>query len=228
MLSANLQENPLWASGQKWVLKSKTVEARALKIQKARSTKASDEALAKQNSADVYVKMPKYTVRLQFTQLSCTFPKMNSLSFHAAQGLLLPKPPSKNGTKGQVQAALWLDGRKRHISPPSPCFPKVALLPREMGTSHKRALTTLKQLNSHYTIPLYSNHHLDREKPLGHQRILGNLQRLWQSSSPQKSFLRSSQICLMRNSCTVWKLTRSRKVSLAFNSTLFIQGIFPK
>lgn len=153
---------------------------------------------------------------------------MNSLSFHAAQGLQLPKPPSNNGTKGQVQAALWLDGRQRHVSPPVPCFPKVALLPREMGSPHRSALTALEQLNSHYTIPPYSNHHLDREKPRGYQRILGNLQRLWQSSSPQQPFLRRSQICLMRNSCTVWKLTRSRKVSLSFNSTLVIQGIFPK
>lgn len=148
------------------------------------------------------------------------------LSFHAAQGLLLLKPPSNDGTKGQVQAALWLDGRQRHISPPAPCFPKVTLLPREMGTPHKSALTTLEQLNSQYTIALYNSHHSEREKPLEYQRMLGNLQRLWQPSSPQQLFLRSAQICLTGNSCTAWELIQSMKVSLSFNSTLFTQDFF--
>lgn len=150
---------------------------------------------------------------------------MNSLSFHAAQGL---KPPSSNRTKGQVQAALWLGGRQRHISLPAPCVPKVVLLPREIGTPQKGALTTLEWLNSHCTIPLYNNHHSEREKSLGYQRILGNLQRLWQSSSPQQPFLRSTQTYLTRNSCTVWELTQPVKVALSFNGTLFIQDIFPK
>lgn len=100
-----------------------------------------------------------------------------------------------------------------------------------MGTPHKSALTTLKQLNPHYAIPLYNNHHLEmnqREKPLGYQRILGNLQRLWQPSSSQQVFLRSTQICFIRNSCTVWELAQSTKASLSFNSTLFSQDIFPK
>lgn len=44
-------------------MESKTVEAATLKTHKGRSTKASGEALVKENFVDAHVKMPKYTAR---------------------------------------------------------------------------------------------------------------------------------------------------------------------
>ena len=105
------------------------METRALKTYKGSSIKASDEALEKQNYANIYVKTSEYMVLFEPVSLNGTVTKTNSLSFHAVQSLLLPKPPCINGTKGQVQPAPWPDRRTSHISLPARHFPEAVLLP---------------------------------------------------------------------------------------------------